>query len=149
MGEDPLGVCVTYLPIKKLRVQMLSISLCMYVSAVAHLVVLGNLLLNGMRLLHYLLFLFPSLLLFHSKIGLLLSCSCLKELLSILQHLCVLIMSQVHSWFQNQQQNEPAASKNVPVLPKASPSNGTDENLEMPKGSKCLLLLFCFVHAVI
>jgi len=46
----------------------------MYVSAVAHLVVLGNLLLNGMRLLHYLFFLFPSLLLlFYSKIGLLLT----------------------------------------------------------------------------
>ena len=46
----------------------------MYVSAVAHLVVLGNLLLNGMRLLHYLFFLFPSLLLLvYSKIGLLLT----------------------------------------------------------------------------
>ncbi|XP_065619511.1 protein SAWADEE HOMEODOMAIN HOMOLOG 1 isoform X2 [Quercus suber] len=41
--------------------------------------------------------------------------------------------NEVYSWFQNQQQNESAASKNVPVLPKASPSNGRDENLEMPK----------------
>ncbi|XP_075640085.1 protein SAWADEE HOMEODOMAIN HOMOLOG 2-like isoform X2 [Castanea sativa] len=43
--------------------------------------------------------------------------------------------NEVHSWFQNQQQNVPEASKNVPMLTKASPSNGTDENLEMPKDS--------------
>lgn len=41
--------------------------------------------------------------------------------------------NEVHSWFQNQQQNVPEASKNLPVLPKASPSNGTEENLERPK----------------
>lgn len=41
--------------------------------------------------------------------------------------------AEVHSWFQNQQQDAPDASKNMHVLPKASPPNRIDGISQMPQ----------------
>jgi hypothetical protein len=121
-------------------------TLACYFSAVAHLVVLGNLLLNGLRCLQFLFFIFfvfpIYLCLLKDRIITILLLQ-LRRVLSVLwtaslfwSHL------KVHSWFQNQQQDAQDASKNMHVLPKACPPNRMDGLSQMPQGPshKCLLL---------